>query len=95
LTTKKTQRAELLGLLLQANGRWVGLPEILDLKIAQYNSRIHELRKQKFQIESRTEVIDGARHSWFRLKKGAGPSQADLPLHNSPKYRDPEEGAWT
>jgi hypothetical protein len=74
--SKKTQRAELLGLLLQANGGWVGLPEILDLKIAQYNSRIYELRKQRFQIESRTETVDGQRLSWFRLKKGAGPSQA-------------------
>jgi hypothetical protein len=89
----KTQRARLLGFL--RDGEWHSLPEILDLKIAKYGTRIKELRELNFQIENRTETIDGERHSWFRLKKGAGPSQANLPLEKSPKYRDPEEGAWT
>jgi hypothetical protein len=79
----------------RTNGEWVPLPDILALRIAQYNARFHELRKLNFSIESRTETVDGQRHSWFRLKKGAGPSQADLPIEKAPKYRDPEEGAWT
>jgi len=79
----KTQRDQLLGLLLRANGNWVSLLEILDLRIAQYNARVHELRKLNFEIESRTQTIDGQRHSWFRLLKGNPPVQADLPLQGA------------
>jgi hypothetical protein len=39
----------------------------LSLGVAQYNSRIFELRKSGFNIENRTESIEGIRHSWFRL----------------------------
>ena len=54
---------------LQANtGAWVPLPDILALGVAQYNTRIKELRDNwGLQIENRTEIIAGERHSWFRL----------------------------
>ena len=63
----KTQSAAILHVLISARGSWVPLPEILALGIAQYNARIFELRRLGFDIENRTERIDGVRHSWFRL----------------------------
>jgi hypothetical protein len=60
---KKTQRAQILRLLIEARGAWVSLPRILETGAAQYNTRIHELRGQGFLIENRR---DGVR-SWFRL----------------------------
>lgn len=62
----KTQRGAILALLIRARGEWVPLPEIMACA-AQYNARVHELRKLGFNIENRTETADGQRHSWFRL----------------------------
>ncbi|HET8922996.1 MAG TPA: hypothetical protein VFN26_08380 [Candidatus Acidoferrum sp.] len=64
--SRKTQRARILRLLLEARGAWVPLPDIMACA-AQYNARIFELRKQGFDIENRTEVVDDVQHSWFRL----------------------------
>jgi hypothetical protein len=63
----RSQRAAILRLLVDAKGGWVALPNVLELGIAQYNARILELRRLGFVIENRTERINGARHSWFRL----------------------------
>lgn len=63
----ETQRGKILTLLIAASGGWVPLPEILSLGIAQYSTRILELRRMGFNIENKTERVDGARHSWFRL----------------------------
>ena len=63
----KTHRARILRLLIEARGALVPLPEILALGIAQYNARILELRHLVFVIENKTERVDGARRSWFRL----------------------------
>src|SRR5580700_8316978 len=73
--SRKTQRAQLLRLLIEARGAWVSLPAILELGVAQYNSRIHELRGQGFLIENRR---DGVR-SWFRLV-----SNEVVPRRNNP-----------
>lgn len=62
-----TQRARILRILVAARGRWVPLPEILLLGIAQYGVRILELRRLGFNIENKTERLAGARRSWFRL----------------------------
>lgn len=67
LVQRKTQSAAVLRLLIDAHGSWVPLPEILALGIAQYNARILELRRLGFVIENKTERVNGARHSWFRL----------------------------
>ncbi len=67
LVQRKTQSASLLRLLIDAHGSWVPLPQILALGIAQYNARILELRRLGFVIENKTERVNGARHSWFRL----------------------------
>jgi hypothetical protein len=57
------QSQRILELLRSHAGDWVPLPEILELHIAQYSARIHELRLRGHKIESRQ---DGSR-SWFRL----------------------------
>lgn len=68
---RKTQRARLLNVLVEAHGEWVPLPEILSLGIAQFGARILELRRTGFKIENRTERDDaGAIHSWYRLVSG-------------------------
>jgi hypothetical protein len=66
----KTQRDRILGLLVSARGQWVGLPEIME-QAAQYNARLHELRKLGFMIENRIRDAGGTRHSWFRLVPSA------------------------
>lgn len=70
----KTQRGEILALLVKARGEWVGLPEIMKCA-AQYNARVFELRGLGFKIENRTETVEGERHSWFRIL----PSTSDKP----------------
>jgi hypothetical protein len=64
--SKKTQRGRILALLVAERGAWVGLPAILGLHVAQYNSRLLELRRMGFRIENRRE----GKHSWFRLVTG-------------------------
>ena len=85
--TRKTQRAKILALLVDANGGWVGLSQILALHIAQYNSRILELRRLGFNVFNRTERVDGKVRSWFRLQ--VGPVDQQLALLQLPE-RPPE-----
>jgi hypothetical protein len=65
----KTQRANILGKLIEAKVGRVSLLEILACA-AQYDSRIHELRKMGFSIVNEREHIDGQLHTWFRLVSG-------------------------
>jgi hypothetical protein len=67
MSSRETQRTRMLDLLRSRNGEWVPLPEILALGVAQYNSRIYDLRRAGFDIQNRIEEIGGVRHSWFRL----------------------------
>jgi hypothetical protein len=62
---RPTQAQRILALL--DGGEWIPLPRILSLGIAQYNTRIWELRQAGHAIENRTEERDGQRHSWYRL----------------------------
>jgi hypothetical protein len=61
----KSQRASILRLLLDRRG-WVASPEIASVA-QQYNARIVELRRLGLVIENRTEMVNGARHSAFRM----------------------------
>ena len=70
----KTQHSRILRLLIDARGQWVPLPQILELRISQFGARILELRRAGFDIENRTEQIDGARHSWYRLVSSPMPA---------------------
>jgi hypothetical protein len=84
------QSEKILTLLRCARGAWVPLPAILALGIAQYNARIFELRRRGFNIENRTETIDGIRHSYFRLVDSPAvpepaPSKASQPWADRPR----------
>lgn len=69
----QTQQRRILALLERYSPNWCPLPEILDLHISQYGTRIRELRQQGFRIENRIEQVGRERHSWFRLvPKGQG-----------------------
>lgn len=66
--SKRLSQAErILKLLQERRGDWIPLPEILALGIAQYGARIHELRRDCYKIENRTDHSDGRILSWFRL----------------------------
>jgi hypothetical protein len=78
---RATQRARLLGELIQAKGAEVSLRQILGLGIAQYGARIYELRKLGFRIINRTERVEGQTRSWFRLEN----NNEQLPLIELPE----------
>lgn len=63
----RCQETKLLELLEKHRGDWVPLPAILALGIAQYNTRILELRRQGHQIRNKTKWDEGVCHSWFGL----------------------------
>lgn len=88
----KTQRGEILALLVNARGEWVGLPEIMKCA-AQYNARVLELRRLGFNIENRTETVNGERHSWFRLLPSTGgkPEPEAVPESDFMRRRREEE----
>ena len=68
LERRPSQTARIVDLLRSRSPRWVSLPEILELRISQYSARIHQARHEwGFRIENRTEIINGKKHSWFRL----------------------------
>jgi hypothetical protein len=68
LEINPSQTAKIVEFLRSRRGAWVPLPEILGLRISQYSARIFEARhKWGLNIENRTEVVNGKKHSWFRL----------------------------
>lgn len=71
MNARRTQRDRILSVLLEAGHEWVPLPKILELGIAQFGARIKEARALGFQIENRTEMVDGKKHSWYRLAPSA------------------------
>ena len=89
---RKTQRARILRVLIEARGAWVPLPQIMTCA-AQYNARIFELRRLGFKIENRTGEIDGARHSWFRLVSSSLPP--DPPVTAPPSSPPAASGSGT
>src|SRR6202035_5946429 len=69
------QRAKILALLTAAKGGEVPLPEIKALA-AQYNTRIHELRRAGVRIpRPRMKTVNGQRHTWYRLESTPAPVQ--------------------
>ena|SRR5882762_4960498 len=72
---KSNQRNRLLALLNAHANLWVPLPDIMALRIAQYNARIYELRSLGHCIESKQD----ADRSWFRLVTAlASPAIPDI-----------------
>jgi Helix-turn-helix domain len=70
--SRKSQRDRLLAAFLRARDLELSLPEILDLGIAQYSARLHELRSLGFRITNTRERVDGMTHSRFKLIAGPG-----------------------
>jgi hypothetical protein len=65
---RPTQTTRLVALLLDRSPQWVPLLEILNLRISQYGARLHQARHEwGLKIENRVEIVDGVKHSWFRL----------------------------
>jgi helix-turn-helix protein len=62
------QRELLLTMFQRAKGAEVPLTAILQLRISQFGARIFELRREGYVIKNRTEHINGAVHSWYRLE---------------------------
>ncbi len=77
------QRAKILALLTAAKGGEVPLLLIKALS-AQYNARIYELRRAGFHIPPpRMEIVNGQRHTWYRLESTPAPVQMPQPVAES------------
>ena len=73
--SRGTQRSKILELLIAARGDWVPLPQIMQCA-AQYNTRIHELRRMGFRIlPPRTKTVAGRKHTWYRIELAEKPTQ--------------------
>lgn len=60
------QRERLLEFFEERPNKWVRLPEITGLGIAQYNARIFDLRKAGYDISNIWKMIKGTKHSWYK-----------------------------
>lgn len=92
---RKTQCDQLLAKLTAAaeRGEELALPEILSLRIAQYNTRLKELRGEGYVIKNRTERRDGRVLSWYRLVSKPAASQPQNTLKQlAPTKSFPEFG---
>lgn len=85
---RKTQRSRIVALLIAAKDSWVPLPEVMRCGGAQYNARILELRQIGFPISNRIEVVDGVRHSWYRLEL----TPSELLFQARYRYQAPRDG---
>jgi len=54
-------------LFLSRPNQWIILPEILNLRVAQYNSRILDLRAEGMNIINDWQMVDGVKHSAYML----------------------------
>jgi|HubBroStandDraft_4_1064222.scaffolds.fasta_scaffold557357_1 hypothetical protein len=61
-------REKILELFAARPNEWIPLPTILRLGVAQYNSRILELRRAGYIIDNKTEYTEGVKHSWFMFR---------------------------
>jgi hypothetical protein len=87
--SRSTQRGRILALLIAAHGDWGPLQKILELKISQFGARIHELRHERgFPIENRTEVVNGTKHSCYRLQIGPGGLRPEAPVQSTAASSD-------
>ena len=61
-------RDKILKLFEKHRGEEVALNVILRLGVAQYNTRIRELRAEGHRITNRTEYREGRKFSWFKYE---------------------------
>lgn len=65
----KNQKANIRWLFESKPNQWIPLYEIMRFA-AQYNARIHELRREGMKIECKIETVNGERHTWYRHRIG-------------------------
>jgi len=65
-----TQRQRVATLFQAHPHTWIPLPTILGMGVAQYGARILELRRAGMEIENKTRIVAGVKHSWFRYTPG-------------------------
>lgn len=77
LEHRPSQTQQIVNLLRSRKGQWVSLPEILALKISQYNARIYQARHEwGLTIQNREERVNGQKHTFFRIvEETAGPAR--------------------
>ena len=72
MSDRKTQSDRILALL--RTKEWVTLPEILDLRIANYRARISELREAGYDIPCLRQNFDGTLHTQYSLRGEPAPA---------------------
>jgi hypothetical protein len=83
--SRNTQRAKVLGRLIEARGEEIPAPELARIGGLQFQTRIWEIRhKLGIEVENRTERRDGQVLSWYRLVPNATAPLAPLPAPVSP-----------
>jgi hypothetical protein len=71
----RNQKAEILALLQSRPNQWIPVYEIARIAL-QYNARLKELREEGHDIENKImEVVDGQKHTAFRLNVRLGQYQ--------------------
>jgi hypothetical protein len=87
--SRGSQRDRLLRLFRSRVGEWIPLPEILAMRIAQYSSRVFELRSLGYRIENKRE----GDHTFFRLLESSRSRREDALDDYGVKQRVEEAGA--
>ena len=64
-----TQKDKLKGLFLRNPDEWIPLTRILSLYISQFGARLLELRADGMSIDNKLEMVEGAKHSFYRYNK--------------------------
>lgn len=77
------QRERMRALLTENAGEWIPLPKVLDLRIAQYNRVIGELRDEGMVILNRTEHVGRSVHSWIKYVPDEKPPEMPGELFGS------------
>lgn len=65
----KHQKERLAEFFKQRPDTWIALPEILQLGIAQYNSRLLDCRRDGMDIKNKIEIVEGIKHSWYMYEQ--------------------------
>lgn len=64
----KNQKKEMRLLFETQPDQWIPVYYLSGIGL-QYNSRIHSLRREGMDIECKTEMVNGTKHSWYRYNK--------------------------
>jgi len=65
---RRSQRQQILKLLLDARGQWVPAPALAAISL-QYSARVRELRLDGWRVDNRCPVVRGVKRGEFRLQQ--------------------------